>query len=233
MVRLVLHFATVVAVLVCLVPRAACGDSMPPHKSPITVFLVPHSHDDVGYVDCVRYHHCLHVCVPSAIANADSMFAPSPRRWTSTIKRALLGRPARLNSSVLCLVTALTVLLHTCVRRAPEYYDDKVQFIYDTITDELTRDPTRRFISVEQAFVQRWWNHPNTTSTRVRYAVCLLCAGGCFVHIRVTFERAVVACRPGPGRKRTFASSCTTASLSSCSAGGSCTTKPSPPCRIK
>ena len=34
----------------------------------------------------------------------------------------------------------------------------EVQYILDTVTEELTRDPTKRFIYVEMGFFYRWWN---------------------------------------------------------------------------
>ena len=33
-----------------------------------------------------------------------------------------------------------------------------VQYILDTVTRELEEDPTRKFIYVEIAFFERWWN---------------------------------------------------------------------------
>ena len=33
-----------------------------------------------------------------------------------------------------------------------------VQFILDTVVDQLLQDPNRRFIYVEMAFFHRWWN---------------------------------------------------------------------------
>lgn len=47
----------------------------------------------------------------------------------------------------------------------------KVRHIYDTVTDELMADASRRFISVEQAYVYRWWNDPSTKATRVLLAM--------------------------------------------------------------
>lgn len=66
-----------------------------------TAFVVPHSHDDVG--------------------------------WTETIT---------------------------------QLYDGKVFDIYSSVTAELAKDATRRFVSVEMAFVSRWWHDPNTTDTQ-------------------------------------------------------------------
>lgn len=33
-----------------------------------------------------------------------------------------------------------------------------VQYILDTVTQELLNDPQKRFVYVEQAFFYRWWN---------------------------------------------------------------------------
>ncbi len=45
------------------------------------------------------------------------------------------------------------------------YYGDRndiqhagVQYILDTVMPELVKDPTKRFIYVEIAFFERWWN---------------------------------------------------------------------------
>lgn len=39
-----------------------------------------------------------------------------------------------------------------------EYYTQKVQYILDTVVDQLQKDVNRKFMFVEQAFFQRWWN---------------------------------------------------------------------------
>ena len=36
-----------------------------------------------------------------------------------------------------------------------------VQYILDTVMDELAKDPNRRFVYVELAFFWRWWNEQN------------------------------------------------------------------------
>ena len=38
-----------------------------------------------------------------------------------------------------------------------QYYTRSVQYILGTVIPELARDPSRRFMYVEQAFFQRWW----------------------------------------------------------------------------
>ena len=36
--------------------------------------------------------------------------------------------------------------------------DAAVQYILDTVMDELGKNPDRKFIYVEMAFFYRWWN---------------------------------------------------------------------------
>ena len=71
------------------------------------VFLVPHSHDDVGWVD-----------------DMDTMYN-STRPGNNTIKN-----------------------------------------IYDTVTEALSLNPSRRFIAVEMYWLHRWWNDVLTTDTQ-------------------------------------------------------------------
>ena len=44
-----------------------------------------------------------------------------------------------------------------------EYYTQKVQYILDTVLEELQENPHRRFMFVEQAFFQRWWHELSAT----------------------------------------------------------------------
>ena len=75
--------------------------------APLRVFMVPHSHDDVGWVD-----------------DMDTMYN-STRPGNNTIKN-----------------------------------------IYDTVTEALLMNPSRRFISVEMYWLHRWWNDAVTTDTQ-------------------------------------------------------------------
>ena len=44
-----------------------------------------------------------------------------------------------------------------------EYYEGEVRSIINTVVESLSRNPARRFMYVEQAFVQRWWREQNDT----------------------------------------------------------------------
>jgi lysosomal alpha-mannosidase len=44
------------------------------------------------------------------------------------------------------------------LKTVDQYYYDEVQYILDTVIDELLVNPTRRFIYVEMAFFSRWWH---------------------------------------------------------------------------
>ena len=44
-----------------------------------------------------------------------------------------------------------------------EYYDPTVRNIISTVVHQLSLNPARRFIYVEQAFFQRWWREQNDT----------------------------------------------------------------------
>ena len=39
--------------------------------------------------------------------------------------------------------------------------DARVQYILDTVVDELSKDPAKRFVYVEIAYFYRWWNEQN------------------------------------------------------------------------
>ena len=81
----------------------------------INVHIVPHSHDDVGWVKTV-----------------DQYYAGS----NSSIEQAA------------------------------------VQFILDTVVEELWKDPNRRFIYVEMYYFERWWREQDeATKERVRTLV--------------------------------------------------------------
>nr|CCA13903.1 lysosomal alphamannosidase putative [Albugo laibachii Nc14] len=46
-----------------------------------------------------------------------------------------------------------------------EYYMQRVQYILDTVVEELHHNPDRKFMYVEQAFFQRWW-HQQSRETK-------------------------------------------------------------------
>ncbi len=47
-----------------------------------------------------------------------------------------------------------------------------VQYVLDTVVDELLKDPARRFVYVEIAYFYRWWNEQNNiTKQSVRNLV--------------------------------------------------------------
>ena len=37
-----------------------------------------------------------------------------------------------------------------------------VQYIYDTVVDELWKDPRKRFVSVEMEFFYHWWREQDS-----------------------------------------------------------------------
>ena len=96
-----LLLATIVVNFVLVTPNKNNNDA------PLSVFMVPHSHDDVGWVD-----------------DMDTMYN-STRPGNNTIKN-----------------------------------------IYDTVTEALLMNPSRRFISVEMYWLHRWWNDAVTTDTQ-------------------------------------------------------------------
>jgi lysosomal alpha-mannosidase len=52
------------------------------------------------------------------------------------------------------------------------YQKASVQYILDNVIAELNRDPKRKFIYVEMAFLWRWWRRQtNATKTIVRQLV--------------------------------------------------------------
>ena len=53
-----------------------------------------------------------------------------------------------------------------------QYFDQYVQYILDTVTEELVKDERRRFIYVEIAFFERWWTEQDDeTRTTVKKLV--------------------------------------------------------------
>ncbi|OQR99199.1 lysosomal alpha-mannosidase [Achlya hypogyna] len=53
-----------------------------------------------------------------------------------------------------------------------EYFSTEVDYILDSVTFELLKNPDRRFMYVEQSFFQRWWrNQPDETKDIVKKLV--------------------------------------------------------------
>lgn len=47
-----------------------------------------------------------------------------------------------------------------------------VQYIYDSVLDELWKDPKKKFVSVEMEFFSHWWKEQNKeTKRRMRKVV--------------------------------------------------------------
>ncbi len=81
-------------------------------EKPINVHLIPHSHDDVG--------------------------------WLKTVDDYYYGNHM-------------------------EIQDAQVQYIIDTVVEELAQDPSKTFIYVEIAFFKRWWDQQNDhTKDKIR-----------------------------------------------------------------
>eukprot|EP00762_Andalucia_godoyi_P003519 ANDGO_04366.mRNA.1 Lysosomal alpha-mannosidase len=83
----------VLGLLTVLLSVACAGASAPEAPEPLTVWLMVHSHDDVG--------------------------------WLKTVD---------------------------------DYYTNNVHFIISSVANELTINPDRKFLQVEQAFMSRYWN---------------------------------------------------------------------------
>jgi lysosomal alpha-mannosidase len=45
--------------------------------------------------------------------------------------------------------------------------DAAVQYILDTVIDELNKDPNRRFVYVEMAYLWRWWNEQDHSMKQI------------------------------------------------------------------
>ena len=45
--------------------------------------------------------------------------------------------------------------------------DAGVQFILDTVVNELNKDPSKRFVYVEIAYFYRWWNQQNEETKEI------------------------------------------------------------------
>lgn len=46
-------------------------------------------------------------------------------------------------------------------RTVDQYYNEQVRYIYDTVVEELSKNPKRKFIFVETAYFIRWWREQN------------------------------------------------------------------------
>ena len=98
MLRLLSTLLALLAVALCIISTSTAH----PTADPLTVHLVCHSHDDVG--------------------------------WQITVD---------------------------------EYYDREVRSIINTVVASLAKNPTRKFMYVEQAFFQRWWREQNDTQRQL------------------------------------------------------------------
>lgn len=110
----------------------------------ITVHVVPHTHDDVG--------------------------------WLKTVDQYYLGA----NNSI----------QHAAVHH-----------ILDTVIEQLQRNPDRKFIYVEQAFFQMWWQRQTPevqaqARTLIQNGQLEFINGGWCAHTRVTRKERPPACDP-------------------------------------
>ena len=48
-----------------------------------------------------------------------------------------------------------------------DYYTTAIQYILDTVIEDLQQDKHRRFMFVEQAFFQRWWGQQNIKTRNI------------------------------------------------------------------
>ena len=46
-------------------------------------------------------------------------------------------------------------------RTVDQYFEEQVVWIYDTVIQQLSENPQRKFIFVEMAFMRRWWERQN------------------------------------------------------------------------
>ena len=104
------NFFSIIAVLLSVhtVCSFDCSDGSNTKK--VQVHLVPHSHDDVG--------------------------------WLKTVDEYFYGA----NNSI---------------------QNAGVQYILDTVVQELEMDPSKKFIYVEIAFFQRWWDEQNESTKKL------------------------------------------------------------------
>ncbi|KAJ8675164.1 hypothetical protein QAD02_010950 [Eretmocerus hayati] len=108
---LIVNLSTNVNALDQLSGSSTCGYSACPvsDKNKLNIHLVPHTHDDVG--------------------------------WLKTVDQYYEGTDNAI-------------------------HDACVHCILDRVVDQLLRNPTRRFIYVETAFLWRWWNDQNQETKR-------------------------------------------------------------------
>ncbi|CAI5475127.1 unnamed protein product [Closterium sp. Yama58-4] len=76
--------------------------------------------------------------------------------------------PFRYNTSAVVVDGKLNVHLvaHShddlgWLKTIDQYYVDTVQYIIETVVDQLSDNPDRKFIQVEQGFFYRWWERQN------------------------------------------------------------------------
>ncbi|XP_052465478.1 lysosomal alpha-mannosidase [Carassius gibelio] len=114
----VLYFSLLFQLFICLVfslptgRNSICGYRSCPATNPsmLNVHLVPHTHDDVG--------------------------------WLKTVDQYYYGDRNNIQHA-------------------------GVQYILDSVIDQLQKDPARRFIYVETAFFYRWWRQQSQSTQRI------------------------------------------------------------------
>ena len=116
-------------------PRADNPYNILDDNRTITVHVVPHTHDDVGWLKTVDEYY--YGGMPHAHAS---------QRFSLCVTWITVSFP-QLLSPCSSYHAANNSIQHAAV-----------QYILDSVIQELLMDPDRTFIYVEMAFFARWWN---------------------------------------------------------------------------
>lgn len=104
----------------------------------MNVHLVPHSHDGTKILP-----HIVGVIDHISLADVG---------WLKTVDQYYYGGKNNVFLALTFFMKTLIILANNSIQRAA------VQYIYDSVLEELWKDPSKTFVSVEMEFFHHWWS---------------------------------------------------------------------------
>uniref|UniRef100_A0A5F9DEB4 Alpha-mannosidase n=1 Tax=Oryctolagus cuniculus TaxID=9986 RepID=A0A5F9DEB4_RABIT len=128
----------------------------------LNVHLLPHTHDDVGWVKTVDqyYYGGKHLVGVVPDTHHGSRIPSEP--WTAGWGQCLAWAPVWRRVPLALLVPECPTPVSTVQN---ELHHGAVKNILDSVISALRAEPSRRFVYVEMAFFSRWW-HQQTNATQ-------------------------------------------------------------------